>query len=117
MSSQLGNLIKKSMVNPEKEKNESDLVDKLIKNADKAMGLEEDNQFTKKGGGIKNLTFTFGLEEVDLIDQQIERFLQQGKYVSKSELMRIGLQLIINTKSSDLKGLTTLITKHQRGRK
>jgi hypothetical protein len=70
----------------------------------------------RKGSTVKNLTFTFGAEELSIIDNQINRLLKRGIYVSKSELMRIGLKLIEQTKTNDLDELPQLIKRHLRGR-
>lgn len=117
MSKKLDDLVKKSISNKiSNDFNEDSLANKIAKNADIVMGVIDDLPSPKKGSATKNLTFTFGLDEVDLIDQQIERFLKQGKNVSKSELIRIGLQLIVHTEDNMLHEIIKLIIKHQRGR-
>lgn len=116
MANKLDALINKSVKDkPSTVIIENSLADQLVKNADKALGIEEET--VKKGSMVKNLTFTFGVDEVEDIDIQIERFLKQGKNVNKSELMRIGLQLIKSINDTKLPELITLISKHPRGRR
>lgn len=111
----LDNLISKSLQSSVNINLENSLADR-ISNADKTLRLLDEPLTNKKRSIVKNLTFTFGLNEVKIIDEQVERFLKQGKNVSKSELMRIGLKLIENTEDKDLPKLSTMITKFARGR-
>ena len=114
MTNKLNELIGKSVKNNSQNSSiDNSLADQLVKNADKAMGIIDEQQ---KINLTKNLTFTFGIDDVDNINQQVERFLSKGKNVSKSELMRIGLRLIELTDSEELAKLPLLITKHKRGR-
>lgn len=119
MTNKLDELINKSFKNKKQSSIiENNLADQLIKNADIALGIKDDTQKNKIAGSqVKNLTFTFGISELTNINNQIERFLKQGKNVNKSELMRIGLRLIELTSDDKLKGLLELITKHPRGRR
>lgn len=117
MANKLDELIGKSVKNnPAKTFVENSLADQLVKNADRALGISEADDNIRKGSAVKNLTFTFGVHEVESINEQVERFLKQGKNVSKSELMRIGLKLIETSKDNELADLVTLIVKHPRGR-
>ena len=114
MTKKLNELIDKSVrTNSQNLNLDNSLADQLIKNADKAMGITEERL---KINSTKNLTFTFGIDDFENINQQVEPFLTKGKNVSKSELMRIGLRLIELTDSKELANLTLLITKHKRGR-
>jgi hypothetical protein len=114
--SKLDGLIKQSITKKADLASDENLADRLLKNADRAMGIEG-NHTERKGSIIKNLTFTFGMDEVHEINNQVERFLRQGRNVSKSELMRIGLKLIEQVADTDLADLTKLIIKYPRGRK
>ena len=114
--SKIDDLIGKSVKKPINTTIDNSLTEQLFKNADKALGLQPEPEPIKKGSVVKNLTFSFGLDEVNEINTQVERFLLKGKSVSKSELVRIGLKLIELTPENKLPELTTLIAKHVRGR-
>lgn len=116
MTNKLDDLIGKSVKKPIQSNSNNSLADQLVKNADKALGIVDEEDKIKVGSVVKNLTFTFGLDEVKNIDVEVERFLKHGKNVSKSELLRIGLKLIEKTPGGELAALTSLITKHARGR-
>jgi len=111
----LNDLIGKSVNQQINKPTEAILTNQLIKNADKAMGLG-DNEETRKVSTTKNLTFTFGIDEVDNITAQVSRFGLAGKTLNKSEIIRIGLKLLELTPENELADLVSLITKHPKGR-
>ena len=111
----LNDLIGKSVNQQINKPTEAILTNQLIKNADKAMGLG-DNEETRKVSTTKNLTFTFGIDEVDNITAQVSRFGLAGKTLNKSEIIRIGLKLLELTPENELANLVSLITKHPKGR-
>ena len=111
----LNDLIGKSVNQQINKPTEAVLTNQLIKNADKAMGLG-DNEETRKVSTTKNLTFTFGIDEVDNITAQVSRFGLAGKTLNKSEIIRIGLKLLELTPENELADLVSLITKHPKGR-
>ena len=111
----LNDLIGKSVNQQINKPTEAVLTNQLIKNADKPMGLG-DNEETRKVSTTKNLTFTFGIDEVDNITAQVSRFGLAGKTLNKSEIIRIGLKLLELTPENELADLVSLITKHPKGR-
>ena len=115
MKNKLNEAISRSVKTGISSKVDNSLADQLVKNADKALGIIDEPEH-KKVIPTKNLTFSFSVDDVKNINTQVERFLMNGKNVSKSELMRIGLALIEQTNDKDLANLTSLIIKRPRGR-
>lgn len=70
----------------------------LIRSADAVLGIQDkqDNKVKKSKREAKTIrqTFTIGKEDILLINEIIRKFAFTGEVVNKSEIIRIGLQLI-----------------------
>lgn len=75
----------------------SDTLAARIAKADQVLGLEnEESSKTAKVDSVEKLLISLPKDEFNDIDIIIQRFLQAGKHVTKSELFRLGLYLVKN---------------------
>lgn len=125
MKSNLNDLIKKSVhqqskpINNQQTETQADI---LIKNAERALGIIDSPEVAsqqlkpKRAASVINQTFSVTSTDIEIIETTMKKFLQQHEVVTKSEVIRIGLQLI-NTLTDDelLRSLTTVARKSKNG--
>ena len=113
MKNNLNDLIKNSVKSPQTPINNhvKTQADILVENADKALGIDRIAGKNKRKVSVTNQTFSVTQTEVDIIKTTIKKFLQHGEVVSKSEIIRISLQLIRSLNNEDLMNSLDLIER------
>lgn len=120
MSTNLKNLIKASSKKSSQINNNNfqDTLAAQIAKADAIMGVTSPENISKAPASVvERVLITLPKNEHENLNMLIEKYLSLGKHVTKSELVRLGIQLISQlsdeSKISELK----MVTKLKSGRK